>query len=107
MNVKQFVKNFKDEKDSLLELYTSDENNQVEVVSKIKNMNLDKKQKEIMDEMLNDILNDVFYTVLLALDGSTSIGNSKQERFKIYDEKDIIISKSGDIESEAYEQFMS
>lgn len=49
-------------------------------------------------------MTDTFYTILLGLDGSASIGNS-QESFKIFDEDDNLISEGGDLEGFAYEYF--
>lgn len=105
MDAKQFVSHWKKEKDNFLSLYTGNEDD-IEVVSKIKEMNLNDDQFKILNEVLNDVLNDVFYTFLLGLDGSADIGNGMQEAFKIYDEEGNLISTDGEIESEAYEQFM-
>lgn len=49
-------------------------------------------------------MTDTFYTILLGLDGSASIGDS-QESFKIFDEDNNLISGSGDLEGFAYEYF--
>jgi hypothetical protein len=49
-------------------------------------------------------LTDSFYTILLGLDGSASIGDS-QESLKIYDENNNLISDGGNLEGYAYEYF--
>jgi len=49
-------------------------------------------------------LTDSFYTLLLGLDGSASIGDS-QKSFKIYDDENNLISEGGDLERFAYEYF--
>jgi len=105
MDAKTFVSHWKKEKDNFLSLYMSNED-EVEVVSKIKKMNLNDDQLNVLNGALNSVLNDVFYTLLLGLDGSADIGDGMQEAFKIYDEKGNLISPNGEIESEAYEQFI-
>ncbi|WP_369678599.1 hypothetical protein [Chryseobacterium sp. ERMR1:04] len=67
-------------------------------------LNLDKLQTEKLKEIVSHLLTDSFYTILLGLDGSASIGDN-QESFKIYDEEDNLISEGGDLEGLAYEYF--
>jgi len=69
-------------------------------------MNLDDNQIDRLNDVLNNVLNDVFYTLLMGLDGSSQIGDGMQESFKIYDEEGNLISPNGEIETEAYEQFI-
>lgn len=105
MDAKVFVGNWKKEKDNFLNLYMSNDD-EVKAVSKIKEMNLNDNQVNILNDVLNNVLNDVFYTLLMGLDGSATIGDGMQESFKIYDEEGHLISSNGEIETEAYEQFM-
>ncbi|MGP2656047.1 hypothetical protein ACOJTA_03310 [Malaciobacter sp. WC5094] len=107
MNVKEFVNCWKKEKDNCLKIYTNDVNNDSLVASKISKMNLNLEQKLVLNEVLNDILNDTFYTFLLGLDGAASIGGQMQEAFKIYDEKGNLVAGIGELEIEAYEQFIN
>lgn len=67
-------------------------------------MNLNEVQVEQLKNIISNLLTDTFYTILLGLDGSASIGGSQQS-FKIYDEEEQLISESGDLESYAYEYF--
>jgi len=48
------------------------------------------------------MLTDVFYSILLGLDGAANIGGIQQQ-YKIYDENNNLIS--GDFEGAAYEIF--
>ncbi len=57
-----------------------------------------------MDSLVDVILTDTFYTLLLGLDGSASIGDS-QEAYRILDEQGELVSDCGDLEAEAYEHF--
>ena len=91
MKPKEFVENFKLEKDSLLREFI---NNQ--------SMKLNNEQSEIMKQIINSALRDTFYTILLGLDGCASIGNN-QELYEIKDENGNLIS--GEIEAYAYEYF--
>ena len=103
MNAKEFVENWKKEKDSSMELYFSGkEDSAVSIL--IERLNLNEEQKTNLIKAFDRALTDTYYTLLLGLDGSASIGGS-QEIFTIYDEEKNLISKCGDIEAEAYSQF--
>ncbi|ABZ75139.1 conserved hypothetical protein [Shewanella halifaxensis HAW-EB4] len=103
MNANEFVQNFKKEKDYCLELYTSGEP-ATAVSELIKQMGLSDHQQEKMNAVIDGILNDVFYSILLGLDGCGTIGDI-QHTYKIHDENGSIISECGDLEAEAWEPF--
>lgn len=106
MTTEEFAKNFYLEKKSLLKSSFDFEADRITYVStKIQELKLDTEQTEKLKHIISSLLTDTFYTVLLGLDGSTSIGNSNQEVFKIYDEKENLISDCGELEAEAYEYF--
>ncbi|MCT2564161.1 hypothetical protein [Chryseobacterium herbae] len=105
MTTKEFVKNFYQEKQNILNSSFETQSEYRTLVSvKIEKLNLNKVQTEKLKEIVSSILTDSFYTILLGLDGSANIGGS-QESFKIYDEEDNLISESGDLEGYAYEYF--
>ena len=60
--------------------------------------------EEQLKEVIDTLLTDVFYSVLLGLDGESSIGNT-QQTYKIYDEEGNLISDCGELEASAYEYF--
>ena len=60
--------------------------------------------EERLKEVIDTLLTDVFYSVLLGLDGENSIGNT-QQTYKIYDEDGNLISDCGELELSAYEYF--
>lgn len=66
-------------------------------------LNLNSTQKLIFDELIETLLTDTFYTILLGLDGATSLGD-KQQSYSIKDENGNILEE-GEIESLAYEYF--
>ena len=101
MTAKEFVENFKLEKDSLLKEFTNIESKS-EVQKLIQSMKLNEEQAEILKEVLNSTLRDTFYTILLGLEGCSMIGES-QQLYEIKDENGNLIS--GEIEGYAYEYF--
>lgn len=103
MNANDFAECWKKERDYLLELYSSGQE-ETAVSALIDRMALSSEQKEQMKQVLGQVLTDTFYTLLLGLDGSASIGGV-QETFKIYDEEDNLISDCGELEAKAWEQF--
>ncbi len=101
MNTEELVKAFYIEKQDFLKEYLSD-NPETEVGQLIKSLNLTKEQSVIMERVLNSALTDVFYTILLGLDGCASIGGI-QEMYELKDENGNQLS--GEIEGYAYEYF--
>ena len=60
--------------------------------------------EEQLKEVIDTLLTDIFYSILLGLDGERSIGNI-QQTYKIYDEEGNLISDCGELEASAYEYF--
>ena len=60
--------------------------------------------EEQLKEVIDTLLTDIFYSILLGLDGERSIGNT-QQTYKIYDEEGNLISNCGELEASAYEYF--
>lgn len=105
MTTEEFVKNFYLEKQNILHSAFENQSEYKTLVStKIGELNLNEVQVEQLRNIISNLLTDTFYTILLGLDGSASIGGSQQS-FKIYDEEEQLISESGDLESYAYEYF--
>ena len=106
MTTKEFVENFYLEKLHILNSsFTTETEFKTYVSTKIQELNLDEIQNEKLKNIISNVLNDAFYAILLGLDGSGNIGNSKQEVFKIFDESENLISDCGDLEGYAYEYF--
>ena len=101
MTTEEFVKAFYTEKQNFLKEYIS-ENSETEVGELIKSLNLTDQQNEIMKKVLDSSFTDIFYTILLGLDGSASIGGI-QEMYDLKDENGNQLS--GEIEGFAYEYF--
>ncbi|WP_444944063.1 hypothetical protein ACJJIK_02235 [Microbulbifer sp. ZKSA006] len=100
MDAKEFVKHWKTGKEDFLKLYTSG-SEETEVASLIKEMELSPKQKDLMKLVLDGVLTDIYYSLLLGLDGAGSIGDI-QHIFKIYDESGNLVSDCDGLEAEAW-----
>ena len=101
MSTEEFVKAFYTEKQNFLKEYIS-ENSETEVGELIKSLNLTDQQNEIMKKVWDSSFTDIFYTILLGLDGCASIGGI-QEMYDLKDENGNQLS--GEIEGFAYEYF--
>ena len=105
MTSDEFAKNFYLEKLNFLKSCFEEHPKHTSAVNaKIKEMALDDTQQEQLKEVIDTLLTDVFYSVLLGLDGEHSIGNI-QQTYKIYDEDNNLISDCGELEASAYEYF--
>ncbi len=103
MDAHEFVVCWKREKETLLRAF-QDSSTESKVSSAIASLNLSQEHLITMNEILDTVLTDTFYSLLLGLDGEASIGGV-QETYKIYDEQDRLISNCGEIEAAAWEQF--
>ena len=101
MTTEEFVKAFHKEKESMLREYLSD-GSETEVHQLINSLDLNDQQLEIMEKVLDSSFTDIFYSILLGLDGCASIGGI-QEVYELKDEKGNQIS--GEIEGYAFEYF--
>ena len=101
MNTEELVKAFYTEKQDFLKEYLS-ENPETEVGQLIKSLNLTDEQNVIMEKIMNSTLTDVFYSILLGLDGCASIGGI-QEMYELKDENGNKLN--GEIDGYAYEYF--
>ncbi|MEZ0245421.1 MAG: hypothetical protein ACAH09_02160 [Methylophilaceae bacterium] len=102
MDAHEFVLNWKVEKENLLSSFM--DSGKTLVGKKISELQLTSQQLICMKEVLNLVLTDTMYGLLLGLDGEALIGDT-QHVYKIFDESGNLISKAGDIEGEAWQQF--
>ncbi|MBL7934527.1 MAG: hypothetical protein JNM51_01810 [Bacteroidia bacterium] len=93
MTPEEFVKAFRDEKESFLDIYFERKPNPYEgigpksdVAEMIKQLNLDKEQKEILFKIVEGSLRDFSVTLLYALDGAATLGKEMQQCFDLRDE---------------------
>ena len=103
MRAKEFVEMCYEEKEIQLKEYM---NGNESLVAKLKNeLALSNKQEKILYELLDTVLTDTYITLLYALDGTASLGNGKQENFKLYGEDGNLVFNSGELEVATYEAF--
>ena len=105
MTAKEFVELFYKDKTEYLKLCL-DENSGMLVSEKIKSLNLGAKQKEALKDAIDGILTDVYYSILLGIDGCASIGGYQQS-YKLYDEEGNLITGGSEIEGYAWELFQN
>ena len=103
MRAKEFAEMCYEEKEIQLKEYM---NGNKSLVAKLKNeLALSNKQEKILYELLDTVLTDTYITLLYALDGTASLGNGKQENFKLYGEDGNLVFNSGELEIVTYEAF--
>lgn len=103
MKSEEFVKNFYNEKQNILESYLQNQDSLVH--RKIANLDLSANKRDKVNEILDDVLNDVFYSILLGLSGGASIGNTQID-YKIFDEDNNQID-SLELEEHAWSYFQN
>ena len=104
MTDKQFVANFKASKDMAMRLYFDGE--PTEVSERIKSLGLPPDKLKDVEEIIDTVLKDAYFSILLGLDGSAAIGNV-QQRYSIQDEEGnvIIDPNRGGLDDHAWEAF--
>lgn len=107
MTTEQFVRGFYNQKNNLLEEYLS-ETSETEVQQLIKSLDLNNQQNEILKRVLDTSFTDIFYSILLGLDGCTAIGDLLQQQFTVLDENNNQVCgeiELGEVEALAYQYF--
>lgn len=101
MTAEEFVNNCYKEKQEMLKIYF-DRERETQVGNQIKNISSKGVSDNEIKKLLNSVMNEVLYTILLGLDGETSLGDV-QMQYKVYDQNDNLLDG---IESYAYDAFM-
>ena len=102
MTGEEFVNNCHREKQEMLKIYF-DKEKETPVGNQIKNISSKGVSDDEVKKLVDSVMNEVLYTILLGLDGETSLGDV-QMQYKVYDENDNLIE---DIGGCAYDTFMS
>ncbi|MGM8363832.1 hypothetical protein ACSV4D_18110 [Flavobacterium sp. ARAG 55.4] len=110
MTSKEFAQSFYEEKEFLMDIYFerkiipyAEYSPKSDVAELIKKLDLNSEDNESLKKIIDGALRDVCYTILVGLDGGTSIGNGLQQIFELRDENGNELS--GDLEGYAYEYF--
>lgn len=101
MSAEEFVKNCYKEKENMQKIYF-DKDKETYVGEQIKNMISKGVSTDEVKELIDSVMNETFYTMLLGLDGKTTLGDV-QMQYELYDENDNLIEG---IENIAYDIFM-
>ena len=105
MTSDEFAKNFYLEKLNILKSCFEEQPQCPSAVNaKIKEMALSSTQQEQLKDVIDTLLTDVFYSILLGLDGECPIGNIQQV-YSLYDDEGNLISNCGELEASAYQYF--
>lgn len=102
MNANEFVKNCYKEKEYMKNIYF-DKEKETLVGNQIKDLVSKGIKEDEIKTLIDSVMTEVFYTMLLGLDGEASLGDT-QMMYKLYDENDNLIDG---IEEEVYDIFMS
>ena len=103
MRAKEFAEMCYAEKEIQLKEYM---NGNESLVAKLKNdLALSTELEKILYKLVDTVLIDTYRTLLYALDGTASLGNGRQENFKLYGEDGELVFDSGELEMATYEAF--
>ena len=102
MTAEEFVNNCYKEKHEMLKIYF-DAQKETQVGNQIRSIISKGISNDEIKKLLDSVMNEVFYTILLGLDGETSLGDI-QMQYKLYDENDNLLDGIG---SCAYDEFMN
>lgn len=105
MTAEEFVKAAKKEKQNTMSIYFAD-NPETKVGQIIHELTNSGVSKESLFQLVDNVLNENYYNLMLALDGEASLAGI-QMMYKLFDEDGNELTGSGDMESEAFEQFMA
>lgn len=103
MTSEQFARGIAEEKNSVLDAYFA-ANGTTAVAQKIAGLQLSAEQREVLREIIDGALTDMCYTILLGLDGATSLGSVEQQAFGLFDEEGNSLT-GGELEAAAYDVF--
>ena len=105
MTTEDFVRNLKAEKERLLDSYFSG-SEQTAVGTLARQLATGAEATAAVRRLLDLALTDAFYTILLGLDGCTSLGDAIQQSYQIRSEDGSdITAGGGELEALAYEHF--
>lgn len=96
----EFARGIAEEKNNLVEAYFAP-NGQSAVGRKILQLG---EHQQLLREILDGALTDMCYTILLGLDGASSLGSLEQQEFGLFDEDGNRLT-GGELEAAAYEVF--
>ena len=103
MTPEEFARAIAEEKNTLVESYFAPDSGSA-VGQQIAGLELPVKQRKLLRAIIDGALTDICYTILLGLDGATSLGGLQQQEFQLSDEEGNLLT-GGELEGHAYEVF--
>jgi hypothetical protein len=103
MNAAQFVANWRREKEELMEYFMGASGDTV-LAAPVAALGLTPEQLSGLREVLDAVLHDTMFTLLLGLEGATSIGGDRRH-YRILDDQGNPVAAPGQLEAEAWKQF--
>ena len=104
MTGEEFVRLCFEEKESILSEYCSPETEST-VGAMVRDLVRAGADQETLHKLLDLVLTENWYRILLALDGSASLGG-EQRTYEVRDENGNILNECGELEAAAWEVFM-
>ena len=104
MTGEEFVRLCFEEKESILSEYCSPETEST-VGAMVRDLVRAGADQETLHKLLDLVLTENWYSMLLALDGSASVGG-EQMTYEVRDEDGNILNECGELEAAAWEVFM-
>ena len=104
MTGEAFVRHCFEEKEAMLQLYLSPEAG-TKAGTLIGELVSNGAEGDKLRQLLDTVMTESWYTMLLALDGSASLGGT-QMTYELRDEDGNILNECGELESAAWEVFM-
>ena len=103
MTPEELARAISEEKDTLIGSYFASDPRTV-VGEQIASLQLSAEQRELLRQIVDGALTDMCYTILLGLDGATSLGSLQQQEFRLSDEEGNPLT-GGELEASAFEVF--
>ena len=104
MTGEEFVRLCFEEKESILSEYCSPETESA-VGTMVRDLVRAGADQETLHKLLDLVLTENWYRILLALDGSASLGG-EQMTYEVRDEDGNILNECGELEAAAWDMFM-
>lgn len=104
MTGEEFVKLCYEEKEATLHEYFN-KATKSEAADRIRKLLLSGVSESDLYELINLVMTENYYTLLLGLDGETSLGG-KQITYRLYDDNNVLLNECGEIEENAFSYFI-
>ena len=102
MTPHEFVELFAREREALVELFT-DPGSQADVARRLRSLKSDTVDEQAFKEAIRQLITDVYYSILLAIDGEASLGGIQQNYALFAEDGSRVSGEPGDLEKAAFQ----